>query len=411
MPDRIIITGASGFVGRQIVPILRGQGFELLLVGRDIKKLEKLFPGAQSCDYASLVAHGKGFDVLLHLAAQNNHPGVDDSTFRIANVELLLSLAQTAEQIGIRRFINLGSTHSLSGNRDDAYGASKAEGDRLLRGLNKVPVSVIVAPAIYGKTFQGNLKVIERFPGFLHPTLIKLLSLLKPVVSVQRLATVIIEEARRNGSETRSQIVADDQRQNLIYRFLSRAMDLTVAIGLLLLLGGVMAVVALLIRIKSTGPAIFAQERVGRDGRLFTCYKFRTMAVGTPQRATHEVGEVMVTDIGRFLRRTKLDELPQLFNLLRNEMSLVGPRPCLPVQRELVERRRAASVLSIKPGITGLAQIQDIDMSDPERLVAVESQYLALRTLMFDIKIILATVTGKGQGDRTAAATQQDANG
>lgn len=411
MADRMIITGASGFVGRQIVPILRAQGFDLLLVGRDPQRLATLFPGIPNCDYASLAERGRGYDVLLHLAVQNNHEGVSAAAFQAANVDLLLSLGKIAGQIGVRRFINLGSTHALSGNADDAYGASKAEGDRLLRETSAVPVTAIIAPAIYGTTFQGNLKIVERFPGFLRPVMVKLLSLLKPVVSIPRLASIIAEEARRDDGETRSRMVSDDQQDNWVYRFISRTMDLGVAIGLLLLLGGVMIVVAIVIRVKSKGPAIFAQDRVGRDGKVFTCYKFRTMAVGAPQRATHEVGEVMVTDIGKFLRRTKLDELPQLFNLLRNEMSLVGPRPCLPVQHELVERRQAAGVLAIKPGITGLAQIQDIDMSNPQRLVAVEAQYLALRTLMLDIKIILATVTGKGQGDRTAVDVQQKPNG
>ncbi|MBA4045727.1 MAG: sugar transferase [Erythrobacter sp.] len=411
MADKMIITGASGFVGRQIVPILRAKGFDLLLVGREPKRLESLFPGIPNCDYANLAERGSGYDILLHLAVQNNHRNVSAAAFQAANVDLLLSLSKIAAQIGVRRFVNLGSTHAFAGNVDDAYGASKAEGERLLRETSTVPVTAIIAPAIYGTSFQGNLKIVERFPEFLRPLLVKILSLLKPVVSIPRLASIIADEARWYDDKTRSRIVSDDQQDNPVYLFMSRMIDLGVAVALLLLLGGVMIGVAIAIRMKSKGPAIFAQDRVGRDGKVFTCYKFRTMAVGAPQRATHEVGEVMVTDIGKFLRRTKLDELPQLLNLLRNEMSLVGPRPCLPVQRELVERRKAAGVLAIKPGITGLAQIQDIDMSNPQRLVEVETQYLALRTLMLDIKIILATVTGKGQGDRTAVDVQQKHNG
>ena len=411
MTDTMIVTGASGFVGRQVVPFLRARGFDLLLVGRDPQRLATMFPGIACCDYESLAERGKGFGSLLHLAVQNNHAAASEAEFRAANVDLVLSLAGIARQIGVRRFINLSSTHALSAKADDAYGVSKAEGARLLCERSAVPVTVIIAPAIYGTAFQGNLRIAERFPGFSRPLVIKLLSLLKPVVAVGQLASVIVEEARRGDSETGSRIVSDDQRDNVFYRISSRMMDVCVAIGLLVALGGFMVIMAAAIRMQSKGPAIFAQPRVGRDGRLFTCYKFRTMQVGTPQRATHEVGESTVTDIGRFLRRTKLDELPQLFNVLRNDISLVGPRPCLPVQQELVDRRKAAGVLAIKPGITGLAQIQDIDMSDPQRLVGVDTQYLALRTLLLDIKIILATVTGKGQGDRTDGGAKRQSIG
>ncbi|MBE0694890.1 MAG: sugar transferase [Aquamicrobium sp.] len=158
----------------------------------------------------------------------------------------------------------------------------------------------------------------------------------------------------------------------------------------------------LLVRVQSPGPGIFAQTRVGRNGAEFTCYKFRTMKTGTAQAATNEVPMEAVTRVGRFLRRTKLDELPQIWNILRNEISLVGPRPCLPVQMQLVEARRRRGVLSLKPGITGLAQVNGIDMSDPERLARWDARYLALQSLALDARILLATAKGRGQGDRVA---------
>src|SRR5690606_23023583 len=128
----------------------------------------------------------------------------------------------------------------------------------------------------------------------------------------------------------------------------------------------------------------------------------RTMKAGTVEAATNEVPAEAVTGIGRFLRRTKLDELPQVWNILRNEIGLVGPRPCLPVQTQLIEARRQRGVLSLKPGITGLAQVNGIDMSEPVRLARWDRRYLALQSLALDARIVLATARGRGQGDRVA---------
>lgn len=163
-----------------------------------------------------------------------------------------------------------------------------------------------------------------------------------------------------------------------------------------------MLLIWIAIRLESPGAGIFRQARTGRDGRVFVCYKFRTMQLSTPNVGTHEVSASAITRMGSFLRGSKLDELPQIVNLLRNEMSLVGPRPCLPSQNTLVEARRARGVLGIKPGITGLAQINSIDMSDPERLAIWDERYLRLQTLLLDIKIILATAGGRGAGDNVA---------
>jgi len=156
----------------------------------------------------------------------------------------------------------------------------------------------------------------------------------------------------------------------------------------------------LVIKLSSSGSAIFAQQRVGKNGKSFICYKFKTMNNNTKQVATHEINASSITKIGKILRKTKIDELPQVWNILKNEMSLVGPRPCLPMQKELILEREKLGVLDIKGGITGLAQIQGVDMSDPKRLAKLDAKYLDLSGLILDLKIILATATGKGQGDK-----------
>jgi lipopolysaccharide/colanic/teichoic acid biosynthesis glycosyltransferase len=149
-----------------------------------------------------------------------------------------------------------------------------------------------------------------------------------------------------------------------------------------------------------TGSPIFRQERVGRYQRPFELYKFRTMLPETPQVATHLVATAAVTPFGRVLRRTKLDELPQLWNVLRGDMSLVGPRPCLFSQKELIRTRLARGIFDVRPGITGLAQVNGVDMSDPARLAALDAEMLQQLTVPAYVRYIMWTVTGRGAGDQ-----------
>jgi O-antigen biosynthesis protein WbqP len=149
-----------------------------------------------------------------------------------------------------------------------------------------------------------------------------------------------------------------------------------------------------------TRSPLFRQERVGLYQRPFTLVKFRTMRPGTASVATHLAEASAVTPLGRFLRRTKLDELPQLWNVLKGEMSLVGPRPCLPNQEELIAERQKRGVFEVRPGITGLAQVNGIDMSEPARLAEVDERMIRTLTLKDYFRYLVLTLTGKGSGDR-----------
>lgn len=149
-----------------------------------------------------------------------------------------------------------------------------------------------------------------------------------------------------------------------------------------------------------TGSPVFKQQRVGRAKKPFTLVKFRTMSVDTASVASHLASSSSITKFGHFLRKTKLDELPQLWNVLKGEMSLVGPRPCLFNQEELIAEREERGVLKARPGITGLAQVNDIDMSTPKLLAETDAKMLANLNLAAYFKYILMTVSGKGSGDR-----------
>jgi O-antigen biosynthesis protein WbqP len=182
-----------------------------------------------------------------------------------------------------------------------------------------------------------------------------------------------------------------------------RLVDVGAALAGLVILSPALALIAALIRLQSPGPAVFRQARVGRYGQTFTCYKFRSMRLGTRDVPTHEVAVDAITPLGRVLRRTKLDELPQLVNVLRGDMSLVGPRPCLPTQHELIAHRQRHGVLALRPGITGLAQVSGVDMSRPRLLARIDGLYAKQQSLALDLWLLAATAIGVSLAPRRSS--------
>ncbi len=148
-----------------------------------------------------------------------------------------------------------------------------------------------------------------------------------------------------------------------------------------------------------TGKPMFCQVRVGRNCKPFKLVKFRTMKIGTAQVSSHLADRAAITSWGRILRRVKLDELPQLWNVLIGDMSLVGPRPCLFNQTDLYVARLAAGVFYVRPGITGFSQILGLDMSNPKTLTEMDLRMVKELNLRNYIKCILKTLAGAGVGD------------
>ena len=177
-----------------------------------------------------------------------------------------------------------------------------------------------------------------------------------------------------------------------------RLLDFLAAFFGLLFLWPVLLIVTI-IGLFDTGSPIFVQERVGKNKRPFKLIKFRTMSVETKSVASHLANNASITKLGAFLRKTKIDELLQLINVVKGEMSLVGPRPNLFNQEELIKERDALGVYDVLPGITGLAQVQNIDMSTPQLLAKTDKQMIDTLTLKDYFKYILMTATGSGSGD------------
>ncbi|SDH61662.1 MULTISPECIES: sugar transferase [Halanaerobium] len=175
--------------------------------------------------------------------------------------------------------------------------------------------------------------------------------------------------------------------------FFKRLLDIIFSLILSVLLAPFLLLIALLIRLESKGSPIFAQKRVGQHSKPFTIYKFRTMRINTPDVPTNEFNDRdhYITKMGKFLRVTSLDELPQLFNILKGDMSFVGPRPPLFSQSELVVNRKEHGVDKFKPGITGWAQINGRDDIDDEQKFEYDLYYKRNHSLMLDFKIVVIT--------------------
>lgn len=184
-----------------------------------------------------------------------------------------------------------------------------------------------------------------------------------------------------------------------------RLFDLLVAIGLTPVAIPVCLIAAIPILFETHASPFFRQVRVGQNGVPFSILKLRTMSPGTREGASHEVGVATLLKSGRIYRRLKIDELPQLWNVLNGTMSLVGPRPHLPSQVVLTEERLRRGVLAMKPGITGVSQVAGLDMSDPHRLAKADAAYLGAWSLGKDIEILWQTVAGRGNGDAASKGT------
>lgn len=174
---------------------------------------------------------------------------------------------------------------------------------------------------------------------------------------------------------------------------LKRACDVIGTLIAVIIFAIPMAMVALAVRTTSKGPALYWSQRVGRNNRLFSMPKFRTMRIDTPVVATHLLGDASrhLTPIGSFLRKTSLDELPQLWCILKGDMSFVGPRPALFNQDDLIAARTAENVHTLLPGLTGWAQVNGRDeLAIPEK-VALDAEYLRRRSFLFDLRILALT--------------------
>ena len=199
-----------------------------------------------------------------------------------------------------------------------------------------------------------------------------------------------------NPNKFRGELKMSRGAESIYCRYIKRALDILLSALLIFFLLLPMLVIALAVRSESEGGAIFRQMRRGRGGKEFVCYKFRTMYTETPADApTHELEnpERWITKVGKILRKTSLDELPQLFNILRGEMSIIGPRPALWNQYDLIEERDKYGANDVRPGLTGWAQINGRDELEIDVKAKFDGEYVEKMSFAFDIKCFLKTIT------------------
>ncbi|WP_276528432.1 MULTISPECIES: sugar transferase [Enterococcus] len=176
---------------------------------------------------------------------------------------------------------------------------------------------------------------------------------------------------------------------------LKRGIDFLLSLAGIIVLSPILLILCIAIKIDSKGPVIFKQKRVGKNKTHFYIYKFRTMKVDTPQETpTHLLSnpDFFITRVGKFLRKTSLDELPQLFNILKGDMAVIGPRPALWNQYDLIEKRDKYHANDIRPGLTGLAQISGRDELEIDYKARLDGQYTANITPMMDLKCFFGTI-------------------
>lgn len=190
-----------------------------------------------------------------------------------------------------------------------------------------------------------------------------------------------------------NKIILDNYDKKSGYTMIKRCIDIIMSLLGIILLSPIFIITAILIKFESKGPIIFKQLRAGKDSEPFYIYKFRSMRIDAPNKSTNDFkdADIFITKVGKFIRKTSIDELPQLFNILKGDMSIVGPRPVILKEKNLIKLRKEYNVDSLIPGITGWAQINGRDTIGDEEKVKYDYEYLTKRSLKLDLYIILMT--------------------
>ncbi len=190
-----------------------------------------------------------------------------------------------------------------------------------------------------------------------------------------------------------NKVIVENYNKKSGYAMAKRLIDIFMSLIGIIILSPVFLITAILIKIESNGPIIFKQIRAGKDSEPFYIYKFRSMRIDAPNKSTNDFkdADAFITKIGKFIRKTSIDELPQLFNILKGDMSIVGPRPVILKEKDLIRLRQEYNVDALLPGITGWAQINGRDNIGDEEKVRYDYEYLTRISLRLDIYIILMT--------------------
>jgi lipopolysaccharide/colanic/teichoic acid biosynthesis glycosyltransferase len=390
---KVVISGASGSVGSQLVPLLVQAGHTLLLISRDVKKLTAQFPGINVTSLDTWETCAGGYDIFLHLAVLKVEGAGISEGFERVNSDLTGTLAAGARRAGIPRFIYPSPIQVLLPGRKSRYIESKRAGESDARANFGEFTEIIYLGRILRSRQARRQSHLYPLAWGLESFFSSFLSAFHPTTSIKAVAGCL-DRPGAFGSD-QAAILTDRQTENSCYQIWRAMIDVAFVTLTFLLLPFVM-VAWLAVLVEDGRPGFFSQERVGRGEVFFRCLKLRTMRSGTVSRGTHLVSQAAITGVGRGLRQSKIDELPQAWNIIRGEMSLIGPRPCLPNQLEVVAARRLRGIFNYRPGLTGWAQVNGIDMREPEKVAKYDSQYLGLQSVSCDLWILGKTLFPSG---------------
>ena len=390
---KIVVSGASGSLGSELVPLLGQAGHTLLLISRDEEKLRAKFPGANVASLDTWETQGGGYEIFLHLAVLNSDRAGSSEDYFQVNSTLTGSLAAGARRLGISRFIYPSTVQVLLPGHDSPYAQSKRAGEKSARANFGDTAEIVYLGLIHGTQYSGKMSFLNRIPRGAASFFFSLFSALKPTSSI----SLVEHYLKPPGvlGQTQPVILTDRKTENFGYRIWRAFIDGAFVTAVLLLLPA-LAVAWTAVVLETGRPGFFFQERIGRRRFVFRCVKLRTMQNGTESRGSHLVAQTAITGVGKILRHFKIDELPQAWNIARREMSLIGPRPCLPNQHEVIAARDLQWVFNYLPGLTGWAQANRVDMREPEKIARYDAEYMGLQSVWVDLLILRRTIFPTG---------------
>lgn len=384
---KFVVSGGFSSLGARLVPLLAQAGHTLLLVCRDGEGPVLSHPGTTVTSFSNWESHAEGFEIFIDLGCSKYPEDGCPSYNTKRHLDWVSTLALKARRLGMSRFVYFSTMDSTPKGRDslaDFFGSASEESARsTLGGFVEI---------VYLGRVHGEKSAKMSFRGFFSERVTNLFSALRPTTSIHLVVQHLLEA--RSSRRLPFLILTDKKSQNFGYLVWRALVDGLFVVTVLLLLPALMGV-WLVVVLNDGRPGLFSQERVGRERSVFRCFKLRTMRKGTVSMGTHHVSQHAITGVGRTLRRFKIDELPQVWNILRGEMSLIGPRPCLPTQEDVVAARTSRDVFDIRPGLTGWAQVKGVDMREAEKLARYDAEYIGLQSIWIDVLVLKETLLGR----------------
>ena len=384
---RIVIFGASGFVGSEIIPLLLESGHELVLVSRNRSDTERRFPLAEVSSLQNWCDNADRFDLVLNLVGpdQKGKPSMKGQ-FQ-SHLIAIRTIASQAAKMGKVRFMHLSSVRCVDPLDLSPYTTAKRQAEEIVLETFGGGCEILRVGAVLGTKCSGRRRFLNYFYGSVGRSIRDFSSAVSPVTNVEAIVAAI-EAGPKAGLV--STLLVSDREALLPYRLWRSSLNGAFLLGIFAFLP-LWLLIWLIIVVFDGFPGLFLQERVGRSGQIFRCVKFRTLAKGTPQVGTHLLEKGSFTSTGFLLRATKIDEIPQVINVLTGAMHLIGPRPALPSQKKVHEAREFFGATHATPGLTGWAQVNGVDMSEPNRLAQLDYEYLQIRSILWDVKILWRT--------------------